>query len=129
MITTVLGERCYLWRAVDQDNQGIDILVQKHKDTRAAARFFKKMLKHQGRTPRRTVTEVTMLPEITSCRRSYTTRTGQMRGSSSGFLSVHGQVHNLFRVGRHLMRARTTTDHKNMAPPQNLWVQEGTCET
>ena len=57
MITTVLGERCYLWRAVDQDNQVIDILVQKHKDTRAAARFFKKMLKHQGRTPRRMVTD------------------------------------------------------------------------
>ncbi len=57
MITTVLGERRYLWRAVDQDNQVIDILARKHKDTRAGARFFKKMLKHQGRTPRRMVTD------------------------------------------------------------------------
>ena len=48
---TVFGERCYLWRAVDQDHQVIEILAQRRKDTRAAARFFKKMLKHQGRTP------------------------------------------------------------------------------
>jgi putative transposase len=35
----------YLWRAVDQDGDEIDILVQKRKDKHAAKRFFKKLLK------------------------------------------------------------------------------------
>jgi putative transposase len=30
----------YLWRAVDQDGDEIDILVHKHKDKKAASRFF-----------------------------------------------------------------------------------------
>ena len=36
MIVTVQGERRYLWRAVDQDDNVIDILVQKRKDKQAA---------------------------------------------------------------------------------------------
>ncbi len=131
MITTVLGERCYLWRAVDQDNQVIDILVQKHKDTRAAARFFKKMLKHPGRTPRRMVTDKLrsygaarnkIMPSVVHDQDRYANNRAeafhqptrqqerQMRGFKSAgqaqrFLAMHGQVHNPFRVGRHLMRA------------------------
>lgn len=35
------GERHYLWRAVDQDGDVLDILVQKHRDKRAAKRFFR----------------------------------------------------------------------------------------
>ncbi|MBE3658142.1 hypothetical protein BOO92_15795 [Vibrio navarrensis] len=38
----------YLWRAVDQDGDEIDILVQKRKDKKAAMRFFKRLLKGQG---------------------------------------------------------------------------------
>jgi putative transposase len=37
----------YLWRAVDQDGDEIDILVQKRKDKNAAMQFFKKLLKGQ----------------------------------------------------------------------------------
>ncbi len=47
----------YLWRAVDQDGDLIDVLVQKRKDKRAAKRFFRKMLKHQGATPNRIITD------------------------------------------------------------------------
>jgi putative transposase len=32
----------YLWRAVDQDGDEIDILVQQRKDKKAAKRFFRK---------------------------------------------------------------------------------------
>jgi putative transposase len=39
---TMDGILHYLWRAVDQDGETIDILVQKRKDKRAAKRFFKK---------------------------------------------------------------------------------------
>ncbi len=40
----IRGERYYLWRAVDQDGQVLDILVQKRRSTRAATRFFRKLL-------------------------------------------------------------------------------------
>jgi len=41
----IQGKRQYLWRAVDQDGDLLDILVQSRKDKRAAQRFFRKLLK------------------------------------------------------------------------------------
>jgi DDE domain len=40
-----------LWRAVDQDSDVIDILVQPRRDQRAAERFFRKLLKDQEGNP------------------------------------------------------------------------------
>ena len=51
------GERHYLWRAVDQDGDVIDILVQRYRNARAAKRFFRKLLKGQGSTPWKLVTD------------------------------------------------------------------------
>jgi putative transposase len=42
---------------VDQDGDVIDILVQSRRDRRAAARFFRKLLKGQGCEPRRLITD------------------------------------------------------------------------
>lgn len=47
----------YLWRAVDQDGDEIDILVQKRRNKRAAKRFFKKLLKGQQVAPIKIVTD------------------------------------------------------------------------
>ena len=54
---TIQGRRQYLWRAGDQDGDVIDILVQPRRDRRAAERFFRKLLKGQGREPRRLITD------------------------------------------------------------------------
>ena len=51
------GVQHYLWRAVDQDGDEIDILVQKRRNKVAAKRFFKKLLKGQGAKPLRIVTD------------------------------------------------------------------------
>ena len=56
-IVTVRGERLYLWRAVDQDGDVLDILVQKYKNKQAASRFFIKLMKGQGRSARLIVTD------------------------------------------------------------------------
>jgi putative transposase len=40
VLVNIQGKRRYLWRAVDQDGDLIDILVHKRKDTRAAKRFL-----------------------------------------------------------------------------------------
>ena len=57
VFVTINGERQYLWRAVDQDGDVIDILVQSRRNRRAAERFFRKLLKGQGKTPLRIVTD------------------------------------------------------------------------
>jgi len=51
------GELHYLWRAVDQDGDTIDILVQKRRNKAAAKRFFRKLLKGQHRPPWRMITD------------------------------------------------------------------------
>lgn len=57
LFLTIQGRRQYLWRAVDQDGDVIDILLQPRRDRRAAARCFRKLLKGQGCVPRRMVTD------------------------------------------------------------------------
>ena len=131
LFVTIQGRRQYLWRAVDQDGDVIDILVQSRRDRRAAARFFRKLLKGQGREPRRLITDRlrscsaahrTVMPSVAHSTRQYENnraeasyqptrqRERQMRRFTSAahaqrFLSVHGVVLNLFRLGRHLLRA------------------------
>ncbi len=127
----IQGRRQYLWRAVDQDGDVIDILVQSRRDRQAAARFFRKLLKGQGRGPRRLITNKlgsygaahrTVMPAVVHSTRQYENnraeashqptrhRERQMRrfksvGHAQRFLSVRGLVQKLFRVGRHLLRA------------------------
>ena len=54
---TIRGKSHYLWRAVDQDGDVIDILVTKRRDRQAAKRFFRKALKRQGQAPWQLVTD------------------------------------------------------------------------
>ena len=51
----IQGKRQYLWRAVEQDGDVLDILVQPRRDRKAAKRFFRKLLKGQARPPWRLV--------------------------------------------------------------------------
>ena len=53
---TINGRRHYLWRAVDQDGNVLDILVS-CRDAKAAKRFFRKLLKRQCTSPRVLVTD------------------------------------------------------------------------
>ena len=133
------GERQYLWRAVDQDGDLIDILVQPRRDARAACRFFQKLLKSQRQEPGRLVTDKlgsyraahrNIMPSVTHDTNRYANnrveashqptrqRERQMRGFKSRghaqrFLHVHGVIQNLFRVGRHHLRA---VHHRMLRP-------------
>ncbi|WP_280703092.1 IS6 family transposase [Kitasatospora sp. GP82] len=51
------GRQRYLWRAVDADGHVLDILVQNRRDTAAARRFFRKLMKTTGSVPRVVVTD------------------------------------------------------------------------
>ncbi len=51
------GKQHYLWRAVDQDGEVVDVFLQKKRDGKAAKRFFKRMLKKHKGDPRVIVTD------------------------------------------------------------------------
>ncbi len=51
------GKQTYLWRAVDQDGEVIDVYLQKRRDDAAAKRFFKRLLKTHRDEPRKIVTD------------------------------------------------------------------------
>ncbi|MCX4404814.1 IS6 family transposase [Streptomyces sp. NBC_01764] len=51
------GELKYVWRAVDQDGNVLDILVQNRRDKAAARRFFRRLMKKTGTVPRVVVTD------------------------------------------------------------------------
>ena len=51
------GELLYLWRAVDQDGDELDILVTKKSDKKAAMRFFRKLFREQPNMPYRITTD------------------------------------------------------------------------
>jgi len=131
VFVTIRGQRYYLWRAVDQDGDVLDIFVQRHRNQRVAERFFRKLLKGQGASPRQMITDKlrsyaaarrTALPSVPHVTDRYANnraevsheatreRERRMRrfkspGQAQRFLSVHAVVGNLFRIGRHLIRA------------------------
>ena len=131
VFVTINGQRQYLWRAVDQDGDGIDILVQSRRNRRSAERFFRKLLKGPGKVPFRLVTDKlksygaalrTIMPSVNHDTERYANnraevlhqpmrhRERQMRRFKSArqaqlFLSVHGVVLNLFRLARHRLKA------------------------
>ena len=131
LFVNIQGRRQYLWRAVDQDGDVLDVLVQSRLNRSAATRFFRKLLKAQGCAPRRLITgkllsygaaHRTVMPSVVHSTRQHENnraevshqptrqRERQMRrfesvGHAQSFLSVYGPVQNLFRVGRHLLRA------------------------
>ena len=51
------GKHQYLWRAVDQDGEVVDVFIQSRRDGAAAKRFFKRLLRRQGKEPRQIVTD------------------------------------------------------------------------
>ncbi len=131
LFVTLTGRQQYLWRAVDEDGDLLNILVQSRRNRRAAVRFFRKLLKRQGCLPRRLITDKLrsypaahrrVMPSVPHCTDRYANnraevlhqptrqRERQMRRFKSPahlqrFAAVHGVVQNLFRVGRYRLRS------------------------
>ncbi len=57
VVLTINKVRHYLWRAVDQDGNVLDILVQRHRNKAAAKTFFRKLLKGCQYVPRVLITD------------------------------------------------------------------------
>src|SRR5215510_4815512 len=57
MVVRIAREWLYLWRAVDDEGEVLDMLVQRRRDTRSALRLMRKLLKKQGFVPKCLVTD------------------------------------------------------------------------
>src|SRR5215211_3211247 len=138
MMVSIQGKRMYLWRAVDSEGEVLDLLVQPKRDTKAALRLMRKLLKKQGYAPDELVTD--KLGSYGAARRELrlAARHEQGRrknnraenshqpvrrrerkmqrfkspGSAQRFLSMHSAVHNTFNVQRHLVSRRTLRTFK-----------------
>ncbi|MHC3455709.1 IS6 family transposase [Streptomyces prasinus] len=131
VFTKINGERKYLWHAVDQDGNVLDILVQNRRDTAAARRFFRRLLKTTRAVPRVLVTDKLrsygaahreVMPSVEHrCHKGLNNRaenshqpTRQRERAMKGFRSTGGAQRFLsafrgisphFRPHRHLMTA------------------------
>jgi putative transposase len=128
---TINGERYDLWRAVDQDDNVPDILVQRRRNKNAAKKFFTKLLKGLQYVPRALITDKLksygaakreVMPGVehrqsrylnNRCEHSHRpTRERERRmqrfkspGHAQRFLSAYGPIAQHFRPRRHLLSA------------------------
>ena len=126
------GIQHYLWRAVDQDGEVVDVLLQSRRDGKAAKRFFKRLLKTHRMEPRKIVTDKLrsygvahreLIPDTIHDTSQYANNRAELSHQptrvrervmrrfkstqqAQRFLSVHAAVYNLFNLGRHLTSAR-----------------------
>ncbi len=126
------GKQHYLWRAVDQDGEVVDVLLQLRRDGAAAKRFFKRLLRSHGGEPRKIVTDKLksygvahreLIPDTIHDTSQYANNRAELSHQSTRvrervmrrfksaaqtqrFLATHAAVYNLFNLGRHLVRAR-----------------------
>jgi putative transposase len=128
----IRGQQKYLWRAVDQDDEVVDVFLQSRRDGAAAKRFFKCLLRNHGNEPRKIVTDKLrsygvahreLMPESIHDTSQYANNRAELshqptcvreRGmrrfksiqQAQCFLSAHAAVYNLFNLGRHLVSAK-----------------------
>jgi putative transposase len=137
--------RHYLWRAVDQDGNVLDILVQRRRDKHAAKKFFRKLLKGLTYIPRVLITDKLnsydaakrdILPGVEHRQHRYLnnraehsplpTRQREQRmprfkspRHAQRFLAAYGPIVSHFRPRRHLLPA--SVYHQETAHKCQIW--------
>jgi putative transposase len=127
----IAGQRRYLWRAVDQDGDVVDVYLQARRDAEAAMRFFRRLLRSHVNRPRKIVTDKLgsygvarreLMPATIHDTDHYANNRAEFshqptrareRGmrrfrspeQAQRFLSAHAAVYNLFNLQRQLVSA------------------------
>lgn len=137
MVVSIKGKKYWLWRAVDANGYVLDALLQSRRNKGAALRLMRKLLKSQGVTPRVMVTDKLrsysaakrqLMPGVEH--RSHKGLNNRVENSHlpvrrrerrmmrfksarqcQRFVSIHGQIANLFHLHRKHM---TATDHRQL---------------
>lgn len=127
----ISGKQHYLWRAVDQDGEVVDVFLQNRRDGAAAKRFFKRLLRSHGGEPRKIVTDKLrsygvahreLIPEVIHSTQQYENNRAEQSHEATRvrervmrrfksvrqaqrFVGAHASVSNLFNLSRHLVSA------------------------
>jgi len=130
VFVTINGKQQYLWRAVDQDGEVVDVYLQTKRDGAAATSFFKRLLRNNGSELRKIVTDKLrsygvahrgLMPDTVHSTEQYENNRAEQSheairvrergrrrlklvGQAQRFLGAHAAVSNLFNLGRHLVR-------------------------
>ena len=133
MVIRIAGVRMYLWRAVDHEGEVLDMLVQSRRDSRAALRLMRKLLRKQGFVPKLLVTDklrsygsAFRRLQLTCPHEQRLRKTNRAENShqpvrrrerkiqrfrsarsAQRFLTMHAAVHNTFNLQRHLVSRST----------------------
>ena len=130
MVVKIAGRRMYLWRAVDDEGEVLDVLVQKRRNKHAALKLLRRLLKNQGIHPETITTDKLASYRAAARDLGLTSRhrPGGMRennraenshlairrrerkqqkfksqGSAQRFLASHAAVYNTFNTQPHLI--------------------------
>jgi putative transposase len=106
MFVPIAGRQMYLWRAVDDEGEVLDVLVQARRDKDAALRLRDLGLSHLHRRGKR-LNNRAESSHVPIRRRERKMQRFRSAGSAQRFLSSHSAVYNTFNICRHLTRAST----------------------
>jgi transposase-like protein len=132
MAVMIAGSQFWLWRAVDDEGEVLDLLVQRRRDKTAAVKLMRRLLKKLGFAPAVLVTDRLRsygaakaalglsarheqgLRKNNRAENSHPVRRRERKmqrfklpGSAQRFLSLHSAVNNTFNVQRHLTSRAT----------------------